>query len=162
MTRTAFSFTQHPEFDPFLFATIDDEPNGGVLTVLSAFARTSLDPWQEAALLAGMPKKTATARLADFIAALPNRPADTSKAKSAGDLIALLPQAREMQPKANPGTLFGRLPADKSGILLFASCAILTLVFLFAGLHPAARSNAAAPAAHEMAQPVSPPAVDRR
>ena len=40
------------EFDDFLFAPIGEERNGMPLSVVSALARSDLDPWQEAAQLA--------------------------------------------------------------------------------------------------------------
>jgi hypothetical protein len=62
------------EFDDFLYAPIGEDTNGMLLSVLSALARADLDPWQEAARLAGLPEKYATARLAELIAALPAGP----------------------------------------------------------------------------------------
>ena len=45
-----------------------------LISVLSAFARLNLDPWQEAAELDQLPGGPATQRLASLIAALPDRP----------------------------------------------------------------------------------------
>jgi hypothetical protein len=36
------------EFDAFLCASFGEEMNGMALSVMSAFARRNLDPWQEA------------------------------------------------------------------------------------------------------------------
>ena len=63
------------EFDDFLYAPIGEDTNGLVLRVLSVLARSDLDPWDEAARLAGVPEKYGTARLTALIAALPGRPA---------------------------------------------------------------------------------------
>ena len=40
------------EFDDFLFASIGEERNGMLLSVVSALARLNVDPWQGAANLA--------------------------------------------------------------------------------------------------------------
>ena len=45
-----------------------------LLSVLSALARLDIDPWQEAANLARLPRETATERLATLIAKLPGEP----------------------------------------------------------------------------------------
>ena len=52
-----------PEFENFLFAPIGADRNGMLLSVLSALARLDIDPWQEAAQLAGVAGETATRRL---------------------------------------------------------------------------------------------------
>jgi hypothetical protein len=60
MTRLSH---HEPRYDAFLFASLceDDEI---VLSVLSVLARQDLDPWQEAARLAGQPKEQAINSLA--------------------------------------------------------------------------------------------------
>jgi hypothetical protein len=67
MVRAASIFGLGREFDDFLFAPIGEEPNGMSLSVVSALARSNVDPWQEAAKLARLPAKTATQRLASLI-----------------------------------------------------------------------------------------------
>lgn len=63
------------------------------LSVVSAFARLDLDPWQEAAKLAQLPKATAARRLASVIAKLPGLPlAQRDIAAAAARLIAHLPR----------------------------------------------------------------------
>lgn len=51
------------EFDAFLFAPVGDDENGMALSVLSALARLSVDPWLEAASLAQLPEHSAIERL---------------------------------------------------------------------------------------------------
>ena len=81
------------EFDDFLYAPIGEDNNGMVLRVLSVLARSDLDPWQEAANLAGLPEKYATARLAALISALPGRASvPAGFGMIASRLIALLPR----------------------------------------------------------------------
>jgi hypothetical protein len=48
MTHNALSPLIGPEFDEFLRASIGEDRNGTGLSVLSAFARLNVDPWQEA------------------------------------------------------------------------------------------------------------------
>ncbi len=63
------------------------------LTVLSTLARLDLDPWQEAARLAGAPGQIATERLASLITSLPGRPSTLPDSRTiAATLIALLPR----------------------------------------------------------------------
>ena len=64
-----------------------------VLSVLSALARLDLDPWQEAAKLAGLPGEAAVRRLTGLIAALPDGPsASLNPGTIAARLIAHLPR----------------------------------------------------------------------
>jgi hypothetical protein len=100
------------EFDNFLFAPIGDDANGMLLTVLSALARSDLDPWNEAARLAGLPEKYATARLTALIEGLPDKPAvSTGYRTISARLIALLPR-RTISDVAPPSTqrIFGVAP----------------------------------------------------
>lgn len=52
MTHAALAPLIGPEFDKFLCASIGEDRNGTMLSVLSALARLDVDPWQEAADLA--------------------------------------------------------------------------------------------------------------
>jgi hypothetical protein len=60
------------EFDEFLCASIVEEKNGMVLSVMSAFARRNVDPWQEAARLSQLPRDIATRELYAMIAEFPH------------------------------------------------------------------------------------------
>lgn len=63
------------------------------LSVLSAMARLEVDPWQEAAELAGLPGATAIERLASLIALLPDESSThRDPGTIAARLIALLPR----------------------------------------------------------------------
>ena len=74
MTHAALSPLIEPEFDKFLGASISEDRNGPGLSVLSAFARLNVDPWQERQTsLARMPSDAAAARLTELIDALPRR-----------------------------------------------------------------------------------------
>jgi hypothetical protein len=98
MTNSASALRLGPEFDDFLFAAVGAEKNGMLLSVLSALARLDIDPWQEAAKLAGLPQEAATHRLASLIGELPDEPSPhPDPATVAARLIALLPR-----PTTNP------------------------------------------------------------
>ena len=93
MTHSASVSRLSSEFDQFLFTTIGEDANGMLLSVLSALARLSLDPWREAAELTRMPMKTAVQRLSSLIAALPSGPAsDMDVTATAARLISFLPR----------------------------------------------------------------------
>ena len=78
-----------------------------LLSVISAFARLDLDPWQEAANLAQLPKATAARRLASLIAKLPGVPlAQLDIAAAAARLIACLPRLAS-SPVVATKTLLG-------------------------------------------------------
>ena len=80
------------EFEDFLFARIDEGSDSMPLSVLSMLARLDMDPWEEAAKLARLPRAAATRRLVDFIAATPGAPSAYLNAKTVSDqLLNLLP-----------------------------------------------------------------------
>jgi hypothetical protein len=70
MTLSAQFSLLHSDLNDFLFATISDEANGMPLSVLSALTRLGMDPWDEAAQLAALPKVRAAEALAPMIARL--------------------------------------------------------------------------------------------
>lgn len=140
-----------PEFDDFLFAPIGEEKNGMLLRVVSALARLDLDPWQEAANLARLPRPAATERLTEFIVALSGGPpTDLNSEEVAAGLIARLPpQPASNAPSAEHPGGFG-IPASIHPHPFFYLA--LVLMFLletlaFAGGPPstAATNNASAP-----------------
>jgi hypothetical protein len=107
------------EFDNFLFASIGEERNGMLLSVVSALARSDVDPWQEAAKLAQLPLKTATQRLALLIAALPDGPsAPRDSGRIAVRLLALLPGPVSSNV-GTPDALLGSGVATRSSPIRF-------------------------------------------
>jgi hypothetical protein len=93
MIRAAPVSALATEFDDFLFASIGEERNGMLLSVISALARLNVDPWEEAANLAQLPMTTAARRLASLIAALRDRPStNLDPGANAARLIAHLPR----------------------------------------------------------------------
>jgi hypothetical protein len=93
MASQSSPFVRNSEFDSFLFASIGEERNGMMLSVLSALARLDVDPWQEAASLRGLPAGAAIERLTLLFSSLPiARPIPLAPATVAR-LIGLLPEA---------------------------------------------------------------------
>jgi hypothetical protein len=94
MTHAALTPLLGREFDDFLFASIGDDRNGPLLSVVSALARLDVDPWREAVDLVRMPREQAMERLTSLIASLPKgATASSSPEVVAARLIALLPRA---------------------------------------------------------------------
>lgn len=80
-------------FNAFLFADVA-VLGGAPVTVLSALARLDVDPWQEAADLARLPRKAASQRLTELLMRLPHRQGDLAEAHAISTrLIGLLPAA---------------------------------------------------------------------
>jgi hypothetical protein len=80
------------EFDDFLCASIGEEENGMALSVMSAFARRNVDPWEEAARLSRLPRDVATRQLCAMIAELPSSGANRASPRSIAErLMAPLP-----------------------------------------------------------------------
>jgi hypothetical protein len=97
------------DFDEFLYAPIWEERNGMLLSMLSALARLNVDPWDEAARLARLPREAATRFLTSLITALPDAPtARTDPRALAERLIALLPQRVATNGRgSNPAPVMG-------------------------------------------------------
>lgn len=83
-------------YDLFLSAPIYNESNGMRLSVLSAFARQDVDPWDEATRLAAMPKAVAAKTLVSTLNLISDGHLNPSDAAVvAARLVALLPQGSE-------------------------------------------------------------------
>jgi hypothetical protein len=94
------------------------------LSVVSALARLGIDPWREAARLAGLPKPTAAAALAGMIGELPASAAPRFDAVTcASRLIELLPSIRPVVA-LGPTVLRRR---HRPGIGLSEICLIVVL-----------------------------------
>ena len=162
MVRAASIFGLGREFDAFLSAPIGDEPNGMSLSVISALARSNVDPWQEAAQLAQLPAKTAAQRLSSLIMALPGVRFDSGAIASR--LIALLPHAGILTA-APVGTLpagvVNRIATNRSVIAFAIVWALILGVQFVAARHqqppqPVATSSATpipGPTASQTAKP---------
>jgi hypothetical protein len=130
MTQSASISGLGSEFDVFLFSRIGKDKNDTPLSVLSALARLGVDPWQEAAELAGLPRETAIERLASSIAALPDRTSEhLEHGMIAARLIALLPRQTSSEIPTG-GTLAsdGDVTKFRAGIYMSVALIAFTLV----------------------------------
>src|SRR6056297_856329 len=82
-----------PEFQRFLYASVGEDRNGSVVTVLSTLARLGLDPWNETAELVTLGRDAARSRLDTLLARFRDVPALASDhGRVAQDLSQLLPE----------------------------------------------------------------------
>jgi hypothetical protein len=89
---TGYVSTPEPEYDAFLYAPVYCDDQEVTLSVVSALVRLDVDPWQEAARLARLPKTAATTRLALLISRIPGGfPRNLDARVVADRLIGLLP-----------------------------------------------------------------------
>jgi hypothetical protein len=139
MTHAALSPLIGSEFDEFLGASIGEDRNGTGHTVLSAFARLNVDPWQEARSLARTPRNAAVVRLNALIDALPSEPAiDIRGGTIAADLVALLPRDEKLNVRS-PYNVFAAARSGQTHILMALSAFVImlfTVLLLSAILSP--------------------------
>ena len=158
MTRSSVDLHLAPEFEDFLFAPVGEDGHGMLLSVLSALARLNIDPWREAAKLAGMPVKTATERLASLIAALPDGPSEhRNPAMIAARLIALLPRRVVSHIPARRSVLgAGARPRPRLILLAIFLALMLVAQYIVAnGQSPAQVGDTQAPISRTVPPPIS-------
>lgn len=109
----------------------DNNNNGMQLSVLSALARQDVDPWEEAAQLAGLPTEAATQRLTFMIAALPHGPSTSrsSPGTIAARLIALLPRRAGTDIRSRLASI-GTDPVMQSWRVRYVIFSVIFMVFL--------------------------------
>jgi hypothetical protein len=96
----------HSDVNDFLFASVGDQQNGMPLNVVSALTRLGVDPWEEAARLAALPKSLAAEALEPMIARLPiYRRQQSDNLAISRRLVGLLP----------PGEHAAALPEKQAG-----------------------------------------------
>jgi hypothetical protein len=162
MTRSASFSVLASEFDDFLFAPIGDDRNDMPLSVLSALARLDIDPWQEAAELARLPRETATQRFASSIAALPHEStAHLEHGTIAARLIALLPHhASSNIPSRDTLLDAGDVTKFRAGMGMYVVFIVFMSIaqWLVASRQTPARVDTThAPAARAVSQEMPPP-----
>ncbi|PWR01022.1 hypothetical protein DKT77_18975 [Meridianimarinicoccus roseus] len=100
-----------PEFGQFLYASVGEDRNGYVVTVLSTLARLGLDPWKETADLVALGRGAAQVRLGTLLAQFRDVPALAIDHDSvARNLSQLLPEGhatRILRPVASTVTSGG-------------------------------------------------------
>ena len=162
MTRTTSLSPLGSEFDSFLFAPIGEDKNGMLVSVVSALARLDIDPWHEADELARLPREAAMARLASWIAALPDGPwAQPDPGTAAGRLIALLPRQIRSNVTLPHQTLLGTGDSRRvSYVFVIVMTFMLGAQFIMASLQPQPQvGNSQAPASSTVVPDVSPPSA---
>jgi len=142
------------EFDDFLFALIGEDRDGVPLSVVSALGRMDLDPWHEAAALAGLPAETAVLKLVALFRGLPDQLfKDPNRSTLAKRLIALLPnpqlaKAQAHTTSADAGSPSGFRSRLTANAVLFAIYMIVFLIYQFVSTRrdaPAQQNSAPAP-----------------
>jgi hypothetical protein len=109
----------HSDLGRFLSEPVWKEQNGSALSLLSAFARLGLDPWDEAARLAAMHPDAAAVALAEILARLP--PGDSAPADHgalARQLVDNLPMRHVPDPPARQGQQQGKAGRLATGALV--------------------------------------------
>jgi hypothetical protein len=131
MTTSASASNLTPKFDKFLFARIDKDSEETPLSVLSVLARLGVDPWEEAARLAQLPRLAAVKRLAEMIAAIPGASSACLDAGILSDrLISLLPSrpAAAVLPRLEQAVQSQRKSWVPVWILLAALVLVIKLI----------------------------------
>ena len=101
-----------------------------LLSVVSALARLDVDPWEEAANLARLPKDAATQRLGALIAALPDgTPARPDPGTIAARLIPLLPRQASSDIRARE-MLLGLGAASQAQVVRYLIFCTILLVLV--------------------------------
>jgi hypothetical protein len=101
--RARFS-TLNARYEDFLFAPVCEDANGIRLSVISALARTNVDPWEEATRLAAMPRAIAEKTLLSILDLVSGGSWKSPEAAAiAARLVRLLPQC-EAATMAATGT----------------------------------------------------------
>ncbi len=151
MNDRALASILSPEYNDFLFAVIDEGPNGTQLTVLSALAQANVDPWEEAARLSAMSKVTAEKALVSVFDRVPGRNWSPSEETTiAARLVERLP------PRGGGGVETAAMTVGRTGIslvwLAWVGFAIAASI-LSVSRHPAATvdSNISAPSSPTVA-----------
>ena len=135
------------QFDEFLCASIGEEKNGMALSVLSAFARRNVDPWQEAARLSQLPREVATGELCSLIAEFsPGAPGRASPREIAERLMAPLPHSHRSAASQRK-TFLGRAALTRRETVRTAVVLLFLLFWLvFAAIGLQSVKPVAAPA----------------
>ena len=149
------------EYDAFLYAPICRESGEMGLSVVSALVRLDVDPWQEAARLARLPRDAAAKSLASLIATLPGGlPRHLDAGTIATRLIGLLPSVngpRTLSRAVVPD--LGVLTRPRTLVFLLFILFMLGLQYVIAGHRsaaPAEGSQSGAPTTEGSASTGSP------
>ncbi|MEW9922339.1 hypothetical protein AB2B41_22295 [Marimonas sp. MJW-29] len=116
-----------PEFDRFLQASVGEDRNGYVVTVLSTLARLGLDPWKETAELVTSGRDAARSRLDTLLFGFSDVPTlKTDHGRVARHLSQLLPEGSRSGTVKRSASTFAAGNLSKGG----AIWAVLTIIFI--------------------------------
>ena len=135
MDNRPLALSPTSKYNEFLFAPVCEEANGMRLSVLSALARMNVDPWEEAARLAAMPKEMAEKTLVstfDLVSASIRKPAEAEA--MAARLVRLLPHRDEGATAA--ATEIAGVRAQRTIFLLIWVCFAIAISILSTLQHP--------------------------
>ena len=117
------------EFEPFLYASIGEDRNGNIVTVLSTFARLGLDPWKEAAEVSTLGREAGRERLALLLSRFRDVPTlGRDYGAVAQELILLLPERSTLHAKSLAGSFVAKAPLISPSLIL----AILIILLIVA------------------------------
>jgi hypothetical protein len=125
-----------PEFERFLYASVGEDRNGYVVTVLSTLARLGLDPWAETADLVTLGRDAARARLGTLLARFRDVPTLAGDhGKIARDLSQLLPEGPTSDTVKRVASTVVDARMGKNGVFwaMLAIIFILFQMFMFGG-----------------------------
>jgi len=170
--RARFS-TLSARYDDFLFAPVCEDANGMRLSVLSALARTNVDPWEEATRLAAMPNAIAEKTLLSILDLVSGKSWKSPEAAAiAARLVRLLPQpgetgaANTAAGTANAATGSAKASAQRTNYWWVWLGFWLVMSFMMPHHHAttpnagAATSESGAPL-HVTSKPPDPPGLSR-
>ena len=160
MTLATATSALDSRFDPFLYAAVREGTDDAPLTVLSVLARLDIDPWEEAARLAQLPREAAARALAGLISALPKGSATPpDSATIAARLITLLPRRSEREittaqrvPSLGPRVI--QVP-NRATILARAVLCLIVLALLLVSQWIVVSQLASLPAKKPLATPAT-------
>ena len=118
-----------PEFERFPYASVGEDRNGYVVTVLSTLARLGFDPWKETADLVALERDATRSRLGKLLTRFPDVPTlESDHSRVARDLSQLLPDspAPSVLKRATTKMAIGR-PGTSGAI--WAALAIIFVLF---------------------------------
>ena len=129
VTRVRPLYPLGSEFNSFLFAPVSEDEDDPPLSVISALARLDVDPWAEAAALAGLAREPAAQRLASLLAKLPyGRSVHPDPETTSARLVRLLP--RPGKPETSSREVFFHPGPVNGSQLAAAICVICLATFL--------------------------------
>jgi hypothetical protein len=131
MSRLAAVSSLGAEFNQFLYASVGAERNGNRLSVLSALGRCDVDPWDMAAVLAGMPRDAAIGKLVTLLSTHSDPGAhERNLEATATSLIALLPTSRNGGEAKVSGSSLGPVAAQVYFSLAYVTTCLIFIVLL--------------------------------